>query len=100
MTELIKPTTKGKDDGKVDYLTNDDERFLTMRGDYTAADIIQAAVAQNIIDSDSAEDWCEAAHYQTWYKASPIGGQEGYALWHHPRYTPCRGAYFASVLCW
>lgn len=100
MNELIKPTGKGKHDGEVDLLCNDDERFLTMRGDYTAADIIQAAVNQNIIDSDCAADWAEARFYQTWYKASPVGGQEGYALWHHPRDTPCRGAYFASVLCW
>lgn len=98
MSELIKPSKKGKNDGVVDYLTNDDDRFLTMRGDYTLADIIQAAVAQSIIDSDSAEEWSKGQYSQSWYKTSPVGGQEGYALWHHPRDTPCRGAYFASIL--
>lgn len=100
MTTLIKPEGKSKLDGAVDYLCNDDERFLTMRGDYSLADIIQAAVEQNVIDSESAADWAEARYYQTWYKASPVGGQDGYSLWHHPRDTPCRGAYFASVLVW
>ncbi|MFP9227564.1 hypothetical protein [Pectobacterium cacticida] len=101
MSELIKPTKKGKNDGVVDYLTSDDCRFLVMRGDYTEADIIQAAVSQNVIDSDDARMWSHGVrYYQTWYKTSPIGGQDGYSNWHHPRDTPCRGAYFASTLCW
>ncbi|WP_339098630.1 hypothetical protein V6917_07185 [Pectobacterium brasiliense] len=101
MSELIKPTKKGQHDGIVEYLTSDDCRFLVMRGDHTEADIIQAAVNQNIIDSYDAEVWARAArYYQSWYKTSPLCGQEGYANWHHPRDTPCRGAYFASTLCW
>ncbi|MGP2871917.1 hypothetical protein ACTVM4_09140 [Serratia ureilytica] len=104
MTELIKPTEKGRFDGSVEYLTSDDCRFLVMRGDYTEADIIQTAVNQDQIDSDIAETWARTAryyqYYQSWYKVSPIGGQDGYGSWNHPRDTPCRGAYFASTLCW
>lgn len=101
MSELSKPDKKGLRDGEVDYLTSDDCRFLVMRGDYTEADIIHAAVSQNVIDSDFAEAWARnVRYYQSWYKASPIGGQDGYGSWNHPRDTPCRGAYFASTLCW
>ncbi|CDK75466.1 hypothetical protein [Klebsiella pneumoniae IS22] len=54
-----------------------------------------------MIDAEGAEDFASSArYYQCWYKVSPIGGQEGYSGWHHPRDTPCRGAYFASVLQW
>ncbi|RLM27606.1 hypothetical protein BIY29_02335 [Brenneria alni] len=100
MNDVIKPTSKGKNDGEVDYLTSDDARFLVMRGDYSEADIIHAAVNQNVIDTEYAKNWAGASYYQTWYKVSPIGGQDGYSGWHHPIDNPCRGAYFASVLCW
>lgn len=101
MADLIKPTGKGKNDGVCDYLRSDEARFLVMRGDYDEASIIQAAVVQNAIDSEGAEDFASSArYYQCWYKTSPIGGQQGYSCWHHPRDTPCRGAYFASVLQW
>ncbi|MDU1364517.1 MAG: hypothetical protein E6927_06465 [Klebsiella michiganensis] len=101
MTELTKPASKGRNDGQCEYLTSDDARFLVMRGDYSEADIIQASVNQCMIDADSAENFTSSArYYQCWYKVSPIGGQEGYSGWHYPRTTPCRGAYFASVLQW
>lgn len=98
MIDLVKPTKKGRFDGYVEYLTSDDCRFLIMRGDYTMAEIIQAAVELDVIDSEYAEYWSHARFVQTWYKASPIGGQDGYSGWRHPRNTPCRGAYFASTL--
>lgn len=101
MSNVTKPTSKGKFDGAVDYLCSDEARFLVMRGDYSEADIIQASVVQNVIDAEGAEDFASSArYYQCWYKVSPIGGQDGYRGWHHPRDTPCRGAYFASVLQW
>ncbi|MFP2239912.1 hypothetical protein ACLEX4_15465 [Pseudescherichia vulneris] len=101
MSEVLKPTSKSANDGEVEYLSSDDARFLVMRGDYTDADIIQAAVTQYIVDTDYAKDFTlSARYYQCWYKVSPIGGQDGYSGWHHPRNTPCRGAYFASVLQW
>lgn len=101
MADLIKPESKGKNDGVCDYLCSDEARFLVMRGDYDEASIIQASVDQNVIDSEGAEDFASSArYYQSWYKTSPIGGQQGYSCWHHPRDTPCRGAYFASVLQW
>ena len=101
MSNVTKPTSKGKFDGAVDSLCSDEARFLVMRGDYSEADIIQASVSQDVIDAESAEDFASSArYYQCWYKVSPIGGQEGYSGWHHPRDTPCRGAYFASVLQW
>ncbi|EIX9371928.1 hypothetical protein ML023_000754 [Klebsiella pneumoniae] len=101
MSNVTKPTSKGKFDGVVDYLCSDEARFLVMRGDYSEADIIQASVSQDVIDAEGAEDFASSArYYQCWYKVSPIGGQEGYSGWHHPRDTPCRGPYFASVLQW
>lgn len=101
MSNVTKPTSKGKFDGAVDYLCSDEARFLVMRGDYSEADIIEASVSQDVIDAEGAEDFASSArYYQCWYKVSPIGGQEGYSGWHHPRDTPCRGAYFASVLQW
>lgn len=101
MSEIIKPKNKGKNDGACEYLYSDEARFLVMRGDYSEADIIQAAVTQNVIDVEGAEDFASSArYYQSWYKVSPIGGQGGYATWHHPLSAPCRGAYFASVLQW
>ncbi|OZJ14542.1 hypothetical protein CEP04_16200 [Klebsiella pneumoniae] len=101
MSNVTKPTSKGKFDGAVDYLCSDEARFLVMRGDYSEADIIQASVSQDVIDAEGAEDFASSArYYQCWYKVSPIGRQEGYSGWHHPRDTPCRGAYFASVLQW
>lgn len=101
MGNVTKPTSKGKFDGVVDYLCSDDARFLVMRGDYTKEEIIRESVAQNVVDVANAEEFASSArYYQCWYKVSPIGGQEGYANWHHPRDTPCRGAYFASVLEW
>ncbi|WP_447314516.1 hypothetical protein ACNHKA_19230 [Klebsiella michiganensis] len=101
MSNVTKPTSKGKFDGAVDYLCSDEARFLVMRGDYGEADIIQASVNQAVVDAEGAEDFASSArYYQCWYKVSPIGGQEGYSAWHHPRDTPCRGAYFASVLQW
>ncbi|HDG5313107.1 TPA: hypothetical protein ACN7CF_001563 [Klebsiella pneumoniae] len=101
MSNVTKPTSKGKFDGAVDYLCSDEARFLVMRGDYNEADIIQASINQDVIDVESAQDFASCArYYQCWYKVSPIGGQEGYSGWHHPRDTPCRGAYFASVLQW
>ncbi|HGO4957900.1 TPA: hypothetical protein MDU20_004547 [Klebsiella pneumoniae] len=101
MSNVTKPTSKGKFDGAVDYLCSDEARFLVMRGDYSEADIIQASVSQDVIDAEGAEDFASSArYYQCWYKVSPIGEQEGYSGWHHPHDTPCRGAYFASVLQW
>ena len=101
MSNVTKPTSKGKFDGAVDYLCSDEARFLVMRGDYNEADIIQASINQDVIDVESAQDFASSArYYQCWYKVSPIGGQEGYSGWHHPRDTPCRGAYFASGLPW
>ncbi|HED2405075.1 TPA: hypothetical protein ACYVCC_003692 [Klebsiella pneumoniae] len=101
MTELSKPASKGRNDGECKYLTSDDARFLVIRGDYSESDIIRAAVNQNVIDTECVQDFASTArYYQCWYKVSPIGGQNGYSGWHHPRNTPCRGAYFASVLQW
>lgn len=101
MSNVTKPQKPGKNDGECDYLTSDDARFLVMRGDYTSDQILKAALEQNVIDDDGAEDFKNSArYYQCWYKVSPIGGQEGYSGWHHPRNEPCRGAYFASVLQW
>ena len=103
MSELIKPTKKAKNDGLVDYLTNDEERMLVMRGDYTEADVIQAAVHQGVIDADDAEQWLVDVNpwvriYQSWFKASPINN-EGYGIWHYPSDVPRRGSYFATVIC-
>lgn len=101
MNEVVKPTKKGKFDGAVEYLCSDDSRFLVMRGDYSKEDILRESVAQGVTDEEGAQDFSSSArYYQCWYKVSPIGGQEGYSGWHHPRNTPCRGAYFASVLEW
>lgn len=63
MDKLIKPATKGKHDGSCDYLCSDDARFIVMRGDYTEAEIIQASVSQDVIDSDSAADFASNARY-------------------------------------
>lgn len=80
MSNVTKPTSKGKFDGAVDYLCSDEARFLVMRGDYSEADIIQASVSQDVIDAEGAEDFASSArYYQCWYKVSPIGGQEGYS---------------------
>ncbi|MEF3108805.1 hypothetical protein QFI91_06860 [Raoultella sp. WB_B2P2-3] len=101
MTEITKPTSKGRFDGACEYLTSDEARFLVMRGDYSEADIIHASVGQDVIDAEDARNFASSArYYQCWYKVSPIGGQDGYSGWHHPRDTPCRGSYFASVLQW
>ncbi|HHD7485861.1 TPA: hypothetical protein ACOVI5_000452 [Klebsiella oxytoca] len=101
MTDITKPARKGRKDGQCEYLSSDDARFLVMRGDYSEADIIQASINQDVIDVGGAQDFASSArYYQCWYKVSPIGAQEGYSGWHHPRDTPCRGAYFASVLQW
>lgn len=97
--DVEKPTKKGKHDGMCDYLTSEEARFVIMRGDYTEAEVIQACVEQDILDSETAEYFTRSGRYhQCWYKVSPIGGAEGYSGWHHPRDTPCRGAYFASVI--
>ena len=75
--------------------------FRTVDSDDFNIGVIQASVSQDVIDAEGAEDFASSArYYQCWYKVSPIGGQEGYSGWHHPRDTPCRGAYFASVLQW
>lgn len=97
---VVKPEKKQKNDGSVDTMNSDDARFIVMRGDYTAEQILSAAIEQGEIEPEDKEDWSCATYYQTWYKSSPIGGQEGYSRWNHPRETPCRGAYFASVLEW
>jgi len=73
VSKVIKPEKKQKNDGSVDYLLSDEAKFLVMRGDYSEADIIQAAVHQNVIDSADAEDWSHIRFYQCWYKTSPIG---------------------------
>jgi hypothetical protein len=52
MSNVTKPTSKGKFDGAVDYLCSDEARFLVMRGDYSEADIIQASVSQDVIDAE------------------------------------------------
>ncbi|MDE1188532.1 MAG: hypothetical protein PW844_18975 [Pantoea sp.] len=96
---VVKPEKKQKHDGAVDLMFSDEARFIVMRGDYTAERMLQAAVEQSVISPDH-DDWKGARYYQTWYKSSPIGGQGGYSRWNHPRDTPCRGAYFASVLEW
>ncbi|WPR95099.1 hypothetical protein SM909_06920 [Klebsiella aerogenes] len=54
MSNVTKPTSKGKFDGEVDYLCSDEVRFLVMRGDYSEADIIQASVSQDVIDAEGA----------------------------------------------
>lgn len=100
MIEVIKPTKKQKGDGVVERTDSDDARFIVMRGDYTAAEVLNAAVVSGEIEPEDEEDWQSARYYQSWFKTSPLGGQEGYSRWNHPRDTPCRGAYFASVLCW
>lgn len=91
---------KQKHDGSCSYMCSDDSRFLVMRGDYDREAIIKAAVEQGQIDADYSKNWESAEYYQCHYKASPIGGAEGYSSWNHPRDTPCRGSYFASVLEW
>lgn len=93
-------TEKQKFDGSCSYMCSDDARFLVMRGDYDRDAIIKAAIEQGQIDEEYAEKWKGAEYYQSHYKASPIGGGEGYSSWNHPRDTPCRGSYFASVLQW
>lgn len=97
---LIKPEKKQKFDGAVESMASDDARFLVMRGDYTATQILDAAIAAGEIDEDDRETWSHARYFQSWYKTSPLGCQDGYSRWNYPRETPCRGAYFASVLCW
>ncbi|WP_230118501.1 hypothetical protein [Serratia marcescens] len=91
---------KSPRDGECELMRSDDAQFLVMRGNYTAEQIIKAATDQGEIDQDDSESWQMANYYQTHYKISPIGGAEGYSNWHHPRDTPCRGSYFASVLQW
>ncbi len=100
MSELIKPAKKQKHDGSVERTTSDDARFLVMRGDYTSEQIIKAAIERGEIEEEDKDAWESARYYQSWYKTSPLGGQDSYSHWNHPRETPCRGAYFASVLCW
>lgn len=98
---MIKPEKKSKRDGEVEIMRSDECTFLVMRGDYNKEQIIAAAIEECQIDAEESEDWLKMTnYYQTWYKTSPIGGQEGYSNWHHPRNEPCRGAYFASVLQW
>ena len=97
---VIKPEKKQKHDGSVDLLHSEEARFIVMRGDYTAEQILKAALNAEEISPCEKDSWAHARYYQSWYKSSPIGGQEGYSGWNHPRDTPCRGAYFASVLCW
>ncbi|MDR4899217.1 hypothetical protein RF656_21105 [Yersinia kristensenii] len=91
---------KKKTDGTCEYLRSDDYTFLIMRGDYDKDAIIKAAIEQGEIHSDDAEDWQSANYYQSHYKVTPIGGGGGYSTWHHPRDTPCKGSFFASVLQW
>lgn len=99
--QVIKPEKKQKKDGSVEYLTSDECRFLVMRGDYTGDEILDAAIKSNLISPDEREDWLSSCSlHQDWYKPSPIGGQQGYSIWHHPVGLPCRGAYFASTLQW
>ncbi|WP_034948986.1 hypothetical protein [Erwinia oleae] len=100
MSEVIKPANKQKLDGLVDTMSSEDARFILMRGDYTAEQIIKAAIDQGDIEPEDEEDWSKARYYQSWFKTSPLGGPDGYSRWNYPRDTPCRGAYFASVLCW
>ncbi|SMP80950.1 hypothetical protein SAMN02744783_04763 [Serratia sp. CC22-02] len=91
---------KKRKDGECEFMRSDDAQFLVMRGNYTAEQIIAAAVEQGEIGQEDSVDWQMANYYQTHYKISPIGGADGYGNWHHPRDTPCRGSYFASVLQW
>ena len=97
---VIKPEKKQKHDGSIDLLHSEEARFIVMRGDYTAEQILKAALDAEEISPCEKDSWTHARYYQSWYKSSPIGGQEGYSGWNHPRDAPCRGAYFASVLCW
>ncbi|WP_370426156.1 hypothetical protein AB9Q52_011335 [Pantoea vagans] len=97
---VVKPEKKQKHDGSPDTMNSGDARFIVMRGDYTAEQILKAAVEQGEIEPEDEEDWSHARYYQFWYKTSPLGGQDGYSRCNHPRDTPCRSAYFAAVLCW
>jgi len=96
---VVKPEKKQRNDGSVDIMTSEEARFVVMRGDYSADEIVKAALEQDVIWPGDKDVWSRARYYQSWFKTSPIGGHQGYAGWNHPRDTPCRGAYFASVLC-
>lgn len=89
--------TKKNKIGEVDYLANDDCSFLVMRGDFTAEQIVNAAVEQSVICESDKEDWLSCTYYQTHYKIVP---RDGYSSWYSPRNEPCRGSFFASVLQW
>lgn len=96
---VVKPEKKQKFDGLIFRMNSDDSRFIVMRGDYPAEQILKVALEEAHIDREDKEGWEKARYFQSWFKASPLGRQQGYSSWSHPRDTPCRGAYFASVLC-
>lgn len=100
--QLIKPTKKGRYDGSIEQMNNDDcIGMLVMRGDYTAEKMLDAAIESGLIPENERDAWEVDRegnrYYQAWFKAVP-DGSGCYATLHHPRNTPCRGAYFASVI--
>lgn len=102
MTELVKPTAKSRHDGKIDMLNNGDAiGMLVMIGDYTAEQMLDAAIKAGLIPENERDAWepeePHTSYYQSWFKAVP-DGSGFYSTYHHPRNTPCRGAYFASVI--
>ena len=100
--KLTKQRKKSKYDGSIDIMNNDDcIGMLVMRGDYTAEQMLDAAIKAELIPSNERDAWQADRqgnrYYQAWFKAVP-DGSGCYAALHHPRNTPCRGAYFASVI--
>ncbi|WP_052140950.1 hypothetical protein [Pseudoalteromonas piratica] len=79
----------------IEYLSSDSATFLVAKGDYSASEILKAAVEQNVIDDG---DFSDAEYYQSHFKATPAPKNSGFKSWHYPIEKPCKGSYFASVL--
>lgn len=80
---------------KVYYQTSDSSEFLVAKGDFSKAEIIKAAIEQNVIEGGEFDG---ADFYQSHYKTVPSHPNSGFKSWNSPRETPCKGSYFASVL--
>ncbi|WP_026960526.1 hypothetical protein [Aliagarivorans taiwanensis] len=83
----------------VDYHTSDSNQFLVAKGDHSKQAILAAAVDQNVIDKDDLQEFQAADYYQSNFKVVPTSDDSGYSCWQHRVEKPCRGSYFASVLC-
>jgi hypothetical protein len=81
---------------KVEYLTSDEHHSLVVKGDFNKFQILEMAIKQHVIDEGDFEN---SEYYQSHFKVEPAATSSGYKVWNHPIKKPCKGSYFASVLC-